>query len=353
MRYPLLCSMASSLVLLSACDDQSIQSNCSYYVQQDLDNSQYDDAIELLSSATCQNSYPENEYLVDLSTAYLGKSGYSLPTILSAAIDDTNSNSDSFSTFVAEISSLQNNNSLYSLQKSDDSLNEYLGQTCVSITDSTSSETGICLMQGIIDLTKTALAIDYLSGNAEEWVSTNDTSIMELSTCALQYAIDYDSDPTITLPYSCDIDVEVNSSESVTFSNETISKSYQHLKAINTNTMNTDYYLQSTSLGSLVFTYDYCETDFTPCTDITEASCYACPSQDAEDLPINDFVLDSLNSGLSNIESLLSDTLNSNNDSEIQESIDEFILDISPDGCDTKSEECFNIDDVVDYLNNN
>ncbi|TEW55930.1 hypothetical protein E2R68_02230 [Psychromonas sp. RZ22] len=357
MRYPLLFSIASSVALLSGCGEQSIDDNCRYYVQQDLDNKNYDDAITKLESTTCQDNYSDDDYLIDLASAYLGRAGYSLPSILAAVLDNK-STDDSFLNFSTDIADLKTTNTLANLQLSHDTSLQYLNAQCNDIADKTPTEVGICLTQAVIGLTKTALAIDFLSGgDIKDW-KDNASGAMKQSTCAIGYSTAYTADNSISLPYSasCQSPIQVESSEEVTFSNGTISKTYQHLKV--TGGTEDKYYLQSSSTDSatnnvasnIVFTENFCQTDFTVCSVINETTCYVCPSQEEDDLVVNSFVLDSLNDGLSNIDSLFAHKEDGNSD--ITEATGKFKEEIKPGGCDTTSDQpCFTMQDITDYLN--
>lgn len=364
MRTFLLISIASSLTILSGCDDQSADSNCRYYIQQDLDNQNFDSAITRLQSETCLDTYSDNEYLIDLASAYLGTSGYSLPNILSAALVDDDE-VDAFESFTSEMSELKNDNSLEYLGKTQDSYTEYLGGYCIDIIDKTATQEGICLIKGVVDITKTALAIDYLTSTDAE----SDSDALDLSTCALEYTLNYTD--SITLPYDCG-DAQVDSSEELVFtipnddeSEETVTKTYQHLTVSNTDDSSTKNFLQSipeTGTSSIVFTNGYCTTDYIDCgegddlvDEIDGAACYICPSQSEDDETVNDLLVESLNNGLDNIDSLLDDIAEDNND--LQESIDEFKDEIGTCSESTAADACvdedadYTLEDIIDYLN--
>lgn len=359
MRSFLAVSIASSLTLLTACGDQSDDSNCRYYIQQDLDSQSYDDAISKLESTACQDTYLEDEYLIDLASAYLGKSGYSLTNILSATLEeDDESESDSFSTFSSQISDLKNDDSYEYLQKTQETFETFLGSKCIDISDKTPTEEGICLVKGVVDLTKTALAVDFLAGD----LGLEESETLDLSTCALSYTLNY---PT-SLPYDCG-EEQVTTTESVTFTipnddetAEILTKTYEHITI--TDGTNSDNFLQSipdVGISSIVFTDGYCTTDYVDCgegddqvADIDGAVCYVCPTQSAEDETVNDFVVDALNNGLDNIDSLL-DGIDSEGDTDLQESIEEFKEDIGncdASGANACTDDDYTLQDIIDYL---
>lgn len=340
MRAPILLSVVSGLTLLSACDDQSAAEDCRYYVQQDLDNGEFDAAISKLSSTSCQAGYPDNEYLLDLGSAYLGSSGYTLTSILSSVLTEEGS-SDAFAEFISDISEDKNSESYTNLEMAETTFESFLGSDCADITDKTSTETSICLVQGAIGLTKAALAVDYLTDDIEQWVDGTDDTI-SFSGCALEYTVDGGG----ISPYTCvsngSLDVIV---ESVTFDN---GNTYNHLQV--TDSVDSEYYLQSTDSGGLVFSSSYCSTDFTVCSDVNESSCYVCPSEDGNEESVNDFILTALNDGLDNIETIIEDVVDVEDNSEIQEAIDDFKAEIGT--CDTSADECYTMDDIINYLTN-
>ncbi|MDA7745739.1 hypothetical protein N8878_00210 [Psychromonas sp.] len=356
MRPSILLTLITSLTLISGCQDTTKTDNCSYYVQQDLDNENFDTAISKLNTQACQDSYSNNEYLVDLATAYLGKSGYSIPDMINVLLENSDGD-DGFDEFTTQIGAIKNDDSFYTLKTTLQYFDEFLGDSCVNIDDKTTTETGICLIIGMVDITRAALAVDYLS-DGEEW-ENGDSEAMQRSTCALQYTVAYTVDNSTAPVFACDDSVSVDSSESVTFSNSSgINKIYENLTV--TSPTGTEYFLQAitadtdtgTNTSNIVFTQNYCTTDFTSCDDVSESTCYVCPSENEDDLSVNEFVLDALNDGFSNIEQIFIE--DGTNDSDIQQAINDFKTEINADGCDTDSEEpCFTMDDIISYLNNN
>lgn len=359
MRSLLALSVASSLTLLTGCGDESADSNCRFYIQQDLDNQNFDSAIARIESTSCQNTYLDDDYLIDLGYAFLGKSGYSQTKILAAALaEDDTSGTSTFTTFTNEIAELKNDDSFEYLKKAEEGFEEYLGNKCTSISDKTPSEEGICLIQGIVDLTKAALAIDFLAGD----LGVEDSETLDLSICALQYTLNYPA----TLPYDCG-DAEVTVTEEVIFTipnddetAEIVTKTFENITI--TDGTYTENFLQTipdVGISSIVFTDGYCTTDFVDCgkgddlvSDIDGAVCYVCPSQNAEDETVNDFVVDALNDGLDNVDDLI-DGIVIGDDTDLQESIEEFKEEIGncdASGANACTDDDFTLEDIIDYL---
>ncbi|TEW52994.1 hypothetical protein [Psychromonas algicola] len=348
MRTPfiLIFTAFTSLLLLSACEDQSEDaSSCRYYIQQDLDNEDYESAIERLNSTTCQDTYPDNEYLVDLASAQLGISGYTFPNILSAALDDSEDGSDALSDFTSSIAELKNDNSIEYLDLATDNFTTYLGADCSELTNKTSTEEGICLVQGVVSLTKTALALDFLSGTGD--ASIEDSETLDLSVCALQHSTG------ATVDADCTIETD-----SVTFANPegTVTKSYT-LLTIEDLDNNSEYFLETaiadtdTGFYSIAFTDGFCTNDFTETEEVTEdihnnplglaadQISYICPSEEDEDDSVNDLLVTAFNDAINNIDSLT-------DDDDLQEAIDDFTSEITATGTDGD----YTLSDIIDYL---
>jgi len=352
MRSPttLLLTMIASLLLVAACDDQSEEaSSCRYYIQQDLDNQDYDSALARLDDETCQNTYSDNEYLVDQGSAYLGKAGFTFTDILSAVIEE-DSDGDALSAFTSAIAELENDDSIENLELAEEAYNDYLGDSCNNISDKTTSQEGICLVQGVLSLSKTAIALDFLSGGED--LENSDT--LDFSACALYYSISGS-----TTGSACTDFTITSSSVTFTIPDTGATKDYNNV-TVTSNTLPNDYeyFLQSDTTNQIVFTNGFCTVDFTQtefATDnidgITPTSdtSYVCPSQDNVDESVNDFIVDALNDAINNIESL-TESIGASDDevNDIQEAIDEFKEEISPGSSATSTD--FTIDDIISYL---
>lgn len=357
MKATYLSALLPSLLLLVGCNDAETEV-CRYYVQQDLDSGNYLSAIERIDDVSCQATYPENEFLVDLGGAYLGKAGLTLPKVMSAMIDDSNNASnDQFSTFVGEVTNLASNSALLDLTNSRDAFIDYLGGLqCKDIAYPSSTQDGICLLIGFVDILKTTMAIDAMTdGNVSDWINDKEGNnpAMLRSTCALQYSYDHKNDSEFTIPYSkCKQGVSVDNAEFVTFTaSDNTTKNYNSLTVSYQG--GAGYFLESEAIGSTIFTKDYCQADYSSCDIPSAPGCYACPiNQGDDDLNIQDFVLNALNSGFDNIETIIENAGLEDSD-ELQESIDDFKVEIKPEGCDQipEGEDCFTLSDIIDYLN--
>jgi len=363
--------MIASLLLVAACDDQSEEaSSCRYYIQQDLDKQDYDSALARLTDETCQDTYPDNEYLVDQASAYLGKAGFTFTDILGAALEGSENegeDSDALTSFTSAIGNLTSDESIANLALAQNKYEAYLGQSCNDLgSNKTTSEDGICLVQGVLSLSQTAIALDFLAGSNGEL--TEDNEALDLSACALSYSVTGDDS-------NCPSGTSVTNSTPVTFSysGDLPDQTYTQLEVVGGG--NTEYFLQtntSETIESIVFTDGYCTNDFSLSVDTFDdipsdgTVYYACPSQSGTDQSVNDFVVTALNDAIKNIESLV-DTFGASEEeaNDIQEAIDDFKADII--GCDLDSpfgpeactpeqqdqfDEDFEIADIIDYLTN-
>jgi len=371
MRSPttLLLTMIASLLLVAACDDQSEEaSSCRYYIQQDLDNQDYDSALARLTDETCQDTYPDNEYLVDQASAYLGKAGFTFTDILGAALEGSENegeDSDALTSFTSAIGDLTSDESIANLELAQAKYEAYLGQSCNDLgSNKTTSEDGICLVQGVLSLSQTAIALDFLAGSNGEL--TEDNEALDLSACALSYSVTGDDS-------NCPSGTSVITTTSVTFSysGDLPDQSYIQLEVVGGG--NTDYFLQTDTvetIESIVFTDGYCTNDFSLSVDTFDDIpsdgnlYYACPSESGTDQSVNDFVVTALNDAIKNIESLV-DTFGASEEeaNDIQEAIDDFKADIigcdldspsGPEACTSEQrdqfDEDFEIADIIDYL---
>lgn len=343
-----------TLLLLSGCNDAETQA-CRYYVQEDLDSANYLSAIERIEDPNCQDTYPENDFLVDLGTAYLGKAGLTLLEVISAVIDDTNKvNNNQFAAFVDEVTNLSSDSAIVDLTDSKTAFTSYLeGMQCEDMSAPSTTQNGICLLIGFVDVLKVAMAIDAMAeGDVNGWINTDNNPAMLRSTCALQYSYDHKNDSEFTVPYSkCKEGVSVDNSEFVTFTApDNTTKDYNSLTLFYEKA---GYFLESEAAGSTVFTKNYCRTDYSACDDPSVSGCYACPiNQGIGEFTIADFVVSSLNSGFTIIEAII-DSAGGEDSKELQESIDDFQAEIKISGCEQipEGEDCFTLDDIISYLN--
>lgn len=359
MKAAYLLALIPATLLISGCEE-SEDEMCRYYIQNDLDKGNFESALERLADQSCQNTYPGNEHLIDLSSAYLGRSGLPLPVIMRAMISGSDTAEElTFESFVGDIANSATPTVLTDLDLSRSALDDYLeAKSCETIESPTNAENTVCLITGFIDVLKATIAIDTLTGgDVAAWANdaNGDNPAMLRSTCALKYSFEHKNDENFSTPYNgCEAGVSIDSSQEVTFIAANGSeKTYNHL----TISFNGEpgYFLESTTIGSTIFTNDYCTVDYAMCDDVEQNTCYTCPlSQGEEDLNIKDYLLEALNNGFDSIETVIQNSGDAN-DADVQQSIDDFKLEIKSEGCSAtpEGEDCFTMDDIINYLNNN
>jgi len=104
--------IAISALLLYGCNafeqigDSKSEEACRYEVSRALDKQEYDRAEELLNGE-CYGAFSDAERYINLGAVYLGRAGYSLPSLISDILEsntDTNTvNQDSFSRYISKL----------------------------------------------------------------------------------------------------------------------------------------------------------------------------------------------------------------------------------------------------------
>lgn len=360
MKSIYLAALLPAALILGGCGSAEDEV-CRYYVKQDLDAGNYQAVINKLeSNDSCKADYPENEYYVDLGVAYLGRAGLTLPRVMSAMIEDEDEDdggdTEEFSRFLEEVTAQASDSALLDLSQSRAQFVSYFNEVeCADLPKPTTDvQDGICLLTSFVDILKTTMAIDAMTGGTiSEWVDNPENPAMLRSTCALQYAFEHKNSAEFSTPYTdCVNDTTIEDVGTVTFSDGETSRTYNNLLVTKEEEQ---YFLENTELGTTVFTSGFCRTDYSECSE-GDDNCYVCPiNKEGEELQIQDFVLDALNSGFANMDTLI-ENIGSGDDSEdLQEALDDFKREIS---CGESSINCtvkdnFTMDDILDYLNKN
>jgi len=343
-------------LLLYGCGSESSESEtCRYYIQQDLDNENYDSALIRLQDSTCQSTYSQEDYLVDEGTAYFGRSGFTLPKVMAALIvEDTEKETESFQIFMETLSTHTNNFTEFDLQNSYNSFKQFLNnQSCFETSELNAIEKNVCLEIGFIQFIRVMIAIKYLSGgDIEGWLTQNNEKLIP-SNCALKYSVVRSADPTLTLPYeNCYENAMVEFSDPIQFKRgDQDSQNYNLLSVLYEN--KTSYFLEDEAKGSIVVTQDYCQTDYSVCSASSDADCYPCPFIiDTESASLDEYLPESLNGAINTIRAIAKNT-SPDERSKMEESLSKFKEEIKPEGCSeiAVDESCLSLDDILDYMN--
>jgi len=88
---------AAIVAILTGCGGNSdTPEACRYAVTTAIDRGDYDTALANIDSASCQGAYTADERNLFLGAIYVGKAGYSVPTIVNDIINVDQSSADSY-----------------------------------------------------------------------------------------------------------------------------------------------------------------------------------------------------------------------------------------------------------------
>jgi hypothetical protein len=335
MTKKLIGSSILAIMLLSGCNSDLKEGNCSFNAQQSIDKEEYNSAINLLNSEECKTSMPTLSLNNNLGVSYLGLAGFSIYDIIGSLIKDTNGASTSAS-FISDITSNKKNNTLQDLEKAIGYFSNVKDNLNCSALDLNNAEKDACLYIGLAETVKASVTFSYLTKDLDKFLNSDGNSDdMIASSCAMEYAL--------TTPSSCsslgtDVSSIVELPE-ITFAN---TKTYTPTN-VNVNGIEYQYLISKvTTPNNSILTENLCDLSFNTCNSIYDNNCYACPvdqTNSTEELYSIDLIVDSINNGTDSISSVI-------NDPEIEQSIIDFKNDISPNGDITNQ-------DILDYLNKN
>ncbi len=289
-------------LLFSGCGG-SDESSCRFEVQQNLDAGNYAAVIAELDNpnSECRSAYLNNEFQIDLGSAYMGDAGLSLSDIIALI----GAKDGSFGTFVDGVSKKQNTSALASLGNAGGAFTIALNGTDCNGLSLSSSEKDICLYIGLTETMRATTTINYLLGDiAALFDTTNPGNAiakeeMKASMCALQFAIA----GTTCADASAIIATDVN----FTYADAS-NKTFKDIKVI---VNGHDYYrlARAVNPGTTIVTDGYCDNSFSNQSKAWSTGLYACPlNKDPaqEDLNISTLLVDTLNSGLNAVSGALS-----------------------------------------------
>ncbi len=351
-------SLVIGAVMFSGCGNED--TNCRIDVQKAIDEGRYDNAIADLQGK-CSNAFTSSDLNMNLASAYMGKSGYSVSDIADMLINSDDDGGDAFSSFLTSVDSKRKPDSLPLLTEANQYFTNAIarnGITKASIICTGSNldllndsrVTNACLYIGFNATIKAASTITYLTRDVDNLVdSINNNSNatpydMRASLDALAWSIDASYTPKSDTSISAN-DVNISgypfASVEVTYSGT--GTFYRLAKSTTRDANNTT-----------VITDGYCDAtgDRDACAGIENSdgtvdlanplatSCYACPVvMDVNNtLGVAQLLVDTLNGG--------SDTIGAvSNDEDITKSIKDFKKEItgSEDGNVT-------IDNIIEYL---
>jgi len=335
-------TIIAATLMFSACGSGG-DGESALETQQLLDNGNFSAVIaKLENSASTQSDY------LALASAYMGKAGFSLSSIVGSVLASSNSNeSSSFSSYVTTSNTNSNNQSLDDLNTAVSYYQKVVKNKCLDINvTKNSAEKDICLYIGLSKVSQTAVAISYIVGDINVLSDTTNGTDNKLttSTCAMEYAVRGTSNA------KCSFSSESN----VTFT--TSNKVYGDIN-ITANGETFEYLITPASgaLRSTTITNGFCTLDaFTTrisdknASSFNAATFHACPLNEnnvTNDTTTADILVNALNDGVNSIGSAVS--------ADVKAEIDKFKNDVlkSNGRSSTDANTTIAIDDIIAYLN--
>jgi hypothetical protein len=354
-------SLIAASLFFAGCGDDS--TNCRFDVQSDLDQGNFDAAINALDGS-CKDSYTASDRYFNLASAYMGKSGYSAIDVVSMVLDTQDSNGSAFASLTKSVSQKKKNDTLELLSKAK---NYFLlaaqptlnAQNVTSaICNHSNDDTRIansCFYVGFVQTFQATTTISYLTKDIDQLVDSIDNSANTDTPIDMKASLD-------ALAWATGSTQLKNGSTITAKSIKIKNKAYKQLEVLQNG--ETFYRLANTlapSLrGSTLVTDGYCDSngEKSDCLsiensdgsiDLTKANaaqCYACPVEiDNNATTVSNLLVDSLNSGTS----VLSEV--TNNDTDVRDSIDEFVQDITDDSNAKAGSVTITVEQVINYLN--
>ncbi len=362
-------SMVAASLFFTGCGEDS--ASCRFDVQNDMDLGNFDAAIAKLDGA-CASSFSASDRNFNLATAYMGKAGFGAIDVVNMVLDSNDGNDDAFSTLTRSVSENKNDQSLELLDKAqtyfllsikpDANVSTLSTSMCdTNVTDSRVENA--CFYVGFNQTFQATTTITYLTNDVDTLVnSLNDTTNTTETPLDMKASLDALAWATGTSPLPNN---SVVSATGVTIKGV----NYAHLNVDINDTNNVTHTFfrlaQNMTQGvtnSTVITDGYCTSDGnkTACTGIEDPTtgeissptaapaniCYACPvTVDGNNTQsIAELLVDTLNGGTDVL-------VNVADDEDIQESIDEFIQDITGNPNATSKDVNISITDILNYLN--
>ena len=336
---------------------------CRIDVQNAIDKGEYDTAIADLKGK-CATAFNSSDLNMNLASAYMGKSGYSVSDIADMLINSDN-NEDAFSSFISSVDTKRKPDSLPLLNKASEYFTNAIARNGITKASAIctaaklnllndSRVTNACLYIGFNETIKAANTITYLTGDVNKLVDSisngsNATPYdMRASLDALAWMIDASykpksSDPTIT---PSDVKIGGYPFAAVKVKYSGVGTFYRLAKSVARDSNNTT-----------VVTDGYCDVDGnrSACEGIENndgsievanplaASCYACPViMDVNNtLGVAQLLVDTLNNGTDTISAV-------SNDPDIIKSIQQFKDEIKKDSNNSNTD--ITIADIIKYL---
>jgi len=333
-------TLLATALLFSACGN-STDAESALDTQQMLDNGEFSAVISKLEGSASTDS----DYLA-LASAYMGKAGFSLSSIVGNVIASGDSNeSSTFSSYITQSKAKSNGKSLDDLDTAVGYYQKVVQNKCTdkNVTLNSAGK-DVCLYVGLSKVSQTAVAVGYITEdiNVLSDSSTGSDDKLTASTCAIEYA----QDPT-TVDAQCSVVVDGN----VTFTQS--NKTYEEITiTVNGNEFQnliTNATPRSTAIANGICSKDNFATRIADknATGYDNTLTYhACPLAETNatnDSTTEDILVTALNDGTDSIGVAVSE--------DVKNNIDTFkndVLKANSRGNDTN--KTITIDDITAYL---
>ena len=365
-------SMVAASLFFAGCGEDS--TSCRFDVQADIDAGQFDNALAKLNGA-CASSYTPSDRYFNIATAYMGKAGFGAIDVVRMVLDAGDAEGDAFGDLTRSASESKNDKSLaflnkaqtYFLLSANPEANASTVSTALCDTNTTNARVeNACFYIGFNQTFQATTTISYLTNDVDTLVkSINDSDSQQSTETPLDMKASLDA-----LSWATQTSNDLPNKSVIQATNITISgHSYAHLVVdINdsNNVAHTFYRLAKSSVrdvnNSTVITHGYCDADGnkTVCEGIDNNvtgeivtpnpvngyTCYACPVtiDGGETQDVAELLVETLNGGTGTL-------ANVSDDKDIQESIDEFVQDITGDKNAKAGDTNVTLQQILDYLN--
>jgi len=327
-------SLVSIMLILSGCGNGEGES--ALETQLLLDKGNFNAVIKKVEPRATTNS----DYLT-LASAYMGKAGFSLTSLVGTISSSANSNAEGYSSFVKSVATTSNTSSLEDIGKALVYYKKVVGNKCTdknSAVPLASVDADICLYIGLADVSQSAVAISYITDNVATFSNNNTVDDkLTASVCAMEYAFNGTKNNKCTI---------ISNSDTTFIKSQ---KTYKNISVL-VNANSYEYLLTSIPNGSSIITKGYCTLDdFTTRVDVKPLNdnYHVCPiseTNSSADFTTESVLITAMNSAFDSIGSAVT--------ADMKKDIDSFKTELlktsgRTNGINTK----ITTQDIINYLN--
>jgi len=330
-------SLVVSALLLSACGNGG-EGESVLQTQQLLDNRDYDGVIAKLENNATTLS---NDDSIALASAYMGKAGFSLASIIGIVATNANGAGDAFTAFIKDAVTNSSNDAIGELEIAKNYYNSVLQTKCLDTQGVlSSSESDLCLYAGLANIAQTTVSINSLTDNINALGNGADNKL-KASICAMQYANDGSTGECSVSP---------NADATFTQSGTT----YKSID-VTYNGNSFEYLLTKAVPSSTVITKGFCPLDdfskrvLTKNSTGYEASYHVCPTTETattQEITTQKVLVDALNNSTDLLATVATD--------DVKKDVEKFKQEILvANGRQNDSNKTLTDADIIKYLQDN